>query len=220
MTDVIPVAWRAVGSPPLDLQTVAGGWCGRCGSGQAQYATSAVVSRSFTAYDGWRDPSGGGLCGSCAWAYRTPLLRTLPHLITRSPVGRVETLGSPGLLRELSRPVDTERAVTVPLRPGRKHLLTDAGWGTVTTDDGSLQWTSDDAHDLGIARQLVKLGVSARALAAPAPPYATLGALAPDRVSTVLRLWPALDRWRQRQRPWLAAALSAFRFPTRHEVVA
>ena len=57
--DVLTAAWTAAGRPQpgLDSQDDR---CARCGQAGPVVALRAVISRIFTAYDGWTDPTGTG----------------------------------------------------------------------------------------------------------------------------------------------------------------
>lgn len=212
ISDVTTAAWRAVGSPLLSLTPAPSPRpCARCGEHLAGYAIGTVVSKSFTAFDSWTNPASVTLCRACSWAYRHQLFRAVPHLVTRHPLDQLEALSRTRLLAELATPIDADKAVTIPLRPGRKHIITEARWGHVTTDHGPLHWSSADAACLRTVTALVDLGISPRSLRSPAPDHAGLRPLQPAQVSEVLALWPELNRWRTRQLPWLEVALAALK---------
>jgi len=64
--DVLTAAWAAHGRPPIKGLSAAGE-CARCGRADlGAVATRAVVSKTFTGYDGWLNPCGAGLCPVCA----------------------------------------------------------------------------------------------------------------------------------------------------------
>lgn len=183
------------------------GPCARCATPSSDLATTrTVVSKSFTGYDGWADPSGRGLCPPCTWAYRTPALRQVPHEITTHPSCRALT--RPRLRTLLAHPVPTTTALVVPLRPGRKHLLPTAQWGRVTTDDATLTWTTADAARLAVMAALRAQGFGPRMLLAPAPAWPVLAKLTPAQRLSTQQHWSQLAPWR-RARPWFDLAIHA-----------
>ncbi len=204
--DVLSAAFRA--SQPPRMPTCGGsGVCARCATpGDELTATRSVVSKVFTAYDGWYDPAGSGLCPSCAWGYTTPELRRSPHLITVIP--QLEPLSPSRLRTVLSAPVPADAAVVVPLHPGRKHLLPAAQWGQVTVDDACLTWSATDAHRLEVMCQLRAMGFGPKMLLAPGPNWSVLRRLPSRSRATARELWPVLDPWR-RSRLWFALATTA-----------
>ena len=168
-----------------------------------------MVSRSFTAFDSWVDPLAAALCSPCGWAYTDSDLRTHPHLVTRAP--SLTPVGLSAVAHQLREALPVDQALIVPLRPGRKHLLPEAAWGRLTTEDGQLTWTSTDATLLAAMVRLRVLGFGSRMLLTePAPPWPVLRRLDPARWASVLQDWRHLDGWRRRT-PWLrlAAHLSA-----------
>jgi len=183
------------------------GTCARCATASSELATTrTVVSKTFTGFDGWADPSSGGLCPPCTWAYRTPVLRQVPHEITTHPSCRALT--RPRLRALLAHPVPTTTALVVPLRPGRKHLLPTAQWGRVTTDDATLTWTDADADRLGVMATLRAQGFGPRMLLAPAPAWPVLVKLPPRQRLLTQQDWSLLTPWR-RARPWFDLAVHA-----------
>ena len=203
---VSTTAWRAVGAPVRDDSAV-GGVCARCGQPAELTAAHMVVSKSFTAFDDWVDPSGHGLCPGCCWAYTTTELRLTPHLVTADPPAlRTLTRLQAGRHLQAGR-VDGGHAMILPLRPGRKHLLPSASWGQVTVDDAHLTWTDTDAHRLRTVAFLRQLGFGTRMLAAAAPPFTGLQRLPPRDWTQVTVRWSELDPWRINNSPWLALAL-------------
>jgi hypothetical protein len=202
--DVLTTAWLAAGQPSI-LAASRDGTCARCGKPARLATIGKVVSKTFTAWDGWADPGGQGVCHACAWAYRAPELRRLATCVTASP--RVITHPGPAAIAAaLSEPLPPVVALVVPLRPGRKHLLPGARWGRVTTDDAQLSWTSADAGRLGALLRLRGSGFGSRMLARPAPDFAVLRRVLPDRRAAVLADWHELGPWRARP-PWLSLAL-------------
>lgn len=204
ISDVVAVAWRAVGSPKAGPAVGREGICARCGVTDDLTPLRAVVSRNFTGYDDWRYPWRDGLCRACSWAYQAPLLRSLPHLVVRCPE-LLMPLSSSELGTALARPLAEDTAVVVPLRPGRKHVVSGAMWGHVVTDDALLSWTSGDVARLRVVDELRAAGFPASSLLQPAPPYQALQALPPHRYPEVLDWWAALQPWRDKP-AWLQVA--------------
>jgi len=205
--DVLTAAYRATSPTPVPPSATRHGVCARCAAPPCELvATRTVVSKVFTAYDGWHDPAGSGLCPPCAWGYANSVLRLRPHMITALPQ---LTLLSPSRLRDiLSAPVPADSALVVPLHPGRKHLLPAARWGQVTVDDASLTWTATDAHRLEVMCQLRTMGFGPKMLLAPGPNWSVLRRLTSRSRTTARELWPVLDPWR-RSRLWFALATTA-----------
>lgn len=205
--NVLAAAWIGAGCPVTSRATSVGS-CARCATVADLVPAAAVVSRTFTAYDTWIQPGGRGLCVVCAWGYTTVSLRAVAHEVTRRPP----------TIRELSRtaandilkagPLGHDRAITVPLRPGRKHIVPSAAWGRVNTDDAQLPWTADDAHRLRLVDELRGHGFGSRMLAAPAPAYQVMKAIAPAHWEQILHAWASLNPWRAPESPWLPLALN------------
>lgn len=204
--NVLSAAWTANGSP-LVAPSIGEGRCARCTDAGGLVATRSAISKAFTAFDDWNDPSGPGICQACAWMYSTPALRRQPQEITREPSAwRVlERCEAGALLRAGPLPPDT--ALVVPLRPGRKHLLPRAAWGRVCVDDAQLVWHRHQAELLRLVFRLRGSGFGTRMLTEPAPPFQTLRALPPDRWSRVLDDWQELAVWRTADNPWMSLAL-------------
>lgn len=204
--DVLTAAWSAA-APATDDDTTPER-CARCSTPGAAFPARSVVSKTFTSYASWANPSGSRICARCAWGYQTPKLRLNPHLVTGQPS-----------LTELTRPavaallagghLDPTTALIVPLRPGRKHLMPEAGWGRITLDDVQLPWTDHDAARLNIVVALRRLGFGSRMLAAAAPPWLVLRRLPATSWAHVMDSWLQLQPWRVPASPWLALALHA-----------
>lgn len=208
ITDVVEVAWRAIGSPAVVSTSAAAtvwGLCARCAAEDRLAPTFHVLSRNFSGYDGWADPAGLGLCRACTWAYRNPMLRTVPHLIVKWPE-LLQPLDCAALAAVLDRPVTSDSAVVVPLRPGRKHVVSGAAWGHVVTDDQLLTWGSRDVARLRLVRALRTAGFSAGDLQQSAPPYQVIARLGPDQLVWTLAAWEELRPWRTRP-VWLQVAV-------------
>ena len=211
ITDVVEVAWRAHGSPSAAVATLDGA-CARCGTADSLTITRRVISRNVTAFDDWVDPAGPGLCRACTWAYRSPMLRTIPHLVVRFPE-MLTPLPTDQLCAQLRKPVTPDVTVVVPLRPGRKHVLSGAAWGHIATDEHLLTWTLEDVHRLGLVERLLALGYRASQLLQPAPPYPETSSLRTIDAAWSLQAWHDLAPWRTRT-VWMAVAVRALRFKT------
>ncbi len=167
---------------------------------------STVLSRGFTSIEQWRHPHGWGLCGACAWSFVTDALRRLPHVVAQDPPAlQVTSLLELGQL--LSRPVEGSVAVTVPSRPGRKHVLPAARWGHVTLDETPLVWTTADAARLAAVSRLREAGATPNALSRPAPPWTLVRGHGRAR-EAIMTDWEILAPWRERPQ-WLTVALLA-----------
>lgn len=210
--DVLTAAYAASGNPAPTSDLPAGP-CARCGTHSDQLTrTTQVVSKLFTAFDGWHDATGRGMCPPCAWAHTAPELRQHPHLVTTR--GETRRLTRPDLGKQLlAGPLPGDQALVVPLRPGRKHLLPEATWGHVTTDDARLPWAAGDVTRLEALLRLRGHGFGSRMLTDPAPPWPVFSRLTPATWPAVLADWDALKPWRTR-RPWLDLALHATTTPT------
>lgn len=212
ISDVVSVAWKATGSPttidpPTGSQPEVG-TCARCGEADELTPIRKVLSRNFTAFDGWSCLTSGGLCRACSWAYRHPMLRSVPHLVVRWPE-LIQPLTPEGLSATLSRSLSTNLAVVVPLRASRKHAVSAAAWGHVVADDVLLTWTAADAARLTVVHSLHALGISHKALPDPVPPYKVLRGLPGEALAQVLTWWDQLTPWRsQPMRFQLAAKTS------------
>lgn len=195
ITDVVDTAWEAIGSPVVEPSSMTSGVCARCGRVAELVSSAKAVSKFYRSWDVWRDPNGAGVCPACMWSFHAPLLRSVPHWIHRDP-SMLVALSPADLAGRLQLPLGTDSAIVLPLRPGRRHLIHHAQWGTVTTDDGALAWTSGDARRLGDYQRLRALGLSHQQVMAPVPPFALLRKLDSVQAAEVLDVWPALDSWR------------------------
>ena len=201
--DVVTAAWNAAGSPRSPATAAMSGVCARCAT-QASALTHlrAVVSPSFTAYDSWHAPARDGLCPPCAWSYTHRELRTRAHHVQAD--GQLTPLTAAQVLSRLqSGPVTIGEAYTVPLRPGRKHLLPETRWASIRIDNATLSWTDADAGRLSTVGDLVGRGFKPTQLAAAAPPWRQLQPLSRTATLEVIDLWHQLDVWRDSP-PWLA----------------
>lgn len=207
-SDPVHVAWSAEGSPaPVAGGRRSVGRCARCATREELETVSRVVSDRFTGYGDWADPSGKGLCASCAWAYRDPRLRTSAHVVRRHPTG-LEFLDHAALGDLLQAPVTSNAAVVVLLGVGRKHALPSAQFGQVCLDGVPLTWSQADVDRLAAMARLRRAGVSYVALSESAPPWRVISDRAPQERQEIMRLWGELDPWRA-ARPWFDLGVTA-----------
>lgn len=205
--DVLTAAWVAAGRPcpPRPVEGAVRARCARCAAQSDLVPTRRVVSKVFTAFDGWADPSGFGLCPACCWAYGSTALRQSAHLVSQAP--HVGTLAPDEVFALLAaRPLDPTHALTVPLRPGRKHLMPRSRWGQVTLDDVAVPWQLSDARRLRTVACLRGLGFGSRMLAEPAPAWSVLRRQPRDQWAQIGADWASLQQWRPAS-PWLLLAL-------------
>lgn len=205
--DALRAAWLGAGAPAAGLRRQRGR-CARCSDTDGAGAPAGtVVSGVFTSHDSWHDPTGAWLCAACVWGYRTSRLRLVPHLVTADPPG-LDALTFAAVAERLTRgPVAAGSALTVPLRPGRKHLMPAACWGRVTVDDTALAWTVADAARLAATIRLRTAGFTSRQLAQPAPAWPVLRRLTGALRADVATDWEALRPWRTSP-PWLNLAVA------------
>lgn len=203
--DPVKVAFELSSSPAAATVLSSPGRCARCATLGRLTPTRQVVSATFTGFDAWHGPA-GGLCPACVWLYSTNSLRMLPHLVSQTPafaaVTRTDVLA---LL--IQGPLRPACALSVPLRPGRKHLFADLLWGTVRTDNANLRWTSADASHLGSLQQLRVLGFGAGDIRQPAPSHQVLRRQPAELWDPIQRMWRELDPWRATTH-WLALGLA------------
>lgn len=203
---VLDAAWSGSGTSARNLGAGEGA-CARCARSGAVVPVRAAISKTFTGFDDWDDPSGPGLCPACAWGYTAPALRSVPHLVGRDPAS-LQRLDRPRAGELLSSGgLSPDLALIVPLRPGRKHLLPTAVWGRISVDDARLTWRKRDAELLALVLQLRGVGFGSRMLGEPAAPFRVLRTLPPGRWSWVLWAWDELACWRAPDSPWLTLAL-------------
>lgn len=205
--DVVQAAWSAPGTP-APAHGDQGGACARCGQHSWSLTpTRKVVSRNFTAYDRWRHPAGTVLCAGCAWGYLHTPLRQQPHLINRDPARLTPMTTAQTLQVLLTRPIQPDQALVVPLRRARKHLAPEACWGRVTTDHGALPWTDLEQRLLQATQQLRAAGFPTAALREPAPPYRALRRHPTQQWPQLIALWDLLRPWRRPNSPWMPLAI-------------
>lgn len=172
-------------------------------------ATRSVVSKTFTGYDRWAAPAGTGLCRACVWTYTDPGLRSLPHLVTRSPA-TLAALGRRDVFAHLAAGALTpDAALSVPLRPGRQHVMAHATWGRIAIERTCLPWSARDALRLTVLAGLRERGFTPRMMTAPAPDFTALHALPRGEWALVIEGWKALAPWREEPSLWMAVAVFA-----------
>ena len=209
---VLQVAWQAAGATQPDGGGQQGE-CARCGREASLTAVKAVVSDQFTGFDSWLRPGRGGLCPACVWGYTTPSLRMNAQLVNRA-TGAYMVVGRGQVLDYLlAGSLSADAVLVVPLRPGRKHVLPEAVWGRVCTENAHVGWTNPDGARLEQVRWLRGCGFGARMLAEAAPAWSVLRRLDPGFWGQVMRAWDELAVWRAEDSPWLAVALWATRPP-------
>lgn len=203
-----PTPARPTATPPSPPAPAGLDRCARCAGPGPLTPVRDVVSKVFTAYDGWTRPGGsGGLCPVCAWGYATTALRSSITLVTRQPAAAAACTRERARDLLLTGALAPDRALVVPLRPGRKHLLPDARWGRIALDDAHVGWSELDARRLATVVQLREQGFGTRMLRAPTPPYAVLRLLPAGTWAHVLDAWSHLEPWRTDANPWLEVAL-------------
>lgn len=214
-SDVVRVAWRAVGAPLIEPLSDARE-CARCGD-HGPVTTRKVVSDTFTAFDGWKRPGTSGVCSACGWAYTTPQLRAVPFLVDRAS-STLRELGGLQLAAVLTcGPLEVGQAVTVPARAGRKHVLPAARWGMVTVDDLPLPWSATDAQRMTSALTLIQeYSAKPTTLIEATPPYRWLASHPVRDWPRLQQLWGELHPWRTDPSPWLATVQVVERLTRRH----
>lgn len=202
-SDPLHVAYTAaVGAVARKAPTTRVQGCARCGMQTATMTpVGAVLSRRFTAYENWTNLAGRLLCEVCVWGYRHRPLRTTPHVVGRQPLS-FQVADAGVLQKVLLSAVAAGVAVTVPLYPGRKHVLPEAQWGRVTVDDVPLTWLAADGDRLAVMVRLRERGFSEAELREPVPPYQQLRALGGHCWLEVFSDWEALAAWRSAHHWW------------------
>ncbi|MCT1515296.1 hypothetical protein [Dietzia cercidiphylli] len=150
------------------------------------------MSNRFTAWDDWKRP-GGPVCQVCQWAFATRELRSRIYLV--EPDGRLEELDGAALGELLSQSLG-DRAVSLPLRPGRKHTLPAARWGLVSVEDTLLSWSRPERILRWQLATLRGWGFTVSDLAEGTLDYRTLGRLDTDERARALALADDLAPWR------------------------
>lgn len=206
--DVLTRAWHGAGCPTTELNASKTGRCARCGDVADLTPVNDVVSKNFTGFEDWKQASrNGGLCATCAWGLSTRSLRT-DCLVVESNSNAFKHVDRTEVYQLLaSRSLTVTTAVIVPLKPGRKHLLPTARWGTVTIDDANLRWTDADASRLRAVAQLRTCGFGSRMILEPAPAFSVLRKMPPGDWAQTQRTWHLLDPWRSSAHLWLTLAL-------------
>lgn len=203
--DLVMLAWQAAGSPTVKADQVLTGLCSRCSTPTSHgVPTRACISKKFTAFESWDNPRGQLLCPACAWSYREPALRTRAHILTQRLTLTAATTTE--LCADLlTGPLNPTRALVIPLRPGRKHLIHHATWGRIALDDTTVTWTAADAGRLEATLRLRRHGFGPRMLTQPAPCWDVLYSIPRNHWAAITLDWNALNPWRAT--PWLPLAL-------------
>lgn len=189
MTRPVDAAWG-----PCDVAPSVDGTCVLCGTEGTGMPVYGVLSDNFLNGDRlpFRATPTPMLCPACSWSFRD---RRLRQQATETTAEGLRVLDPPALLDALSRPVDGDRAVCVPIQ-GRKHLYPWLRWGTVMSDQGDRAWGEQEVERLRTVAWLRDLGFGEAALREPSPRWTVLGRLGPQHVSDALDAWPSLRPWR------------------------
>ena len=212
--DPVRVAYEAAGGTVPDVGGQPVDHCSRCTHRSPLNPAADVVSRTFTGFDSWANPVGGGPCPTCSWLASTPELRLQPHRATQQPATLTACSPAQLFLELVAGALDARVAVAVPLRPGRKHVFAGLIWGTIRTDDMNLAWTDADAALLRDLAELRTAGFGPRMLLEPAPPYQVLHRHPSSAWARLLQLWRSLDVWRRHSQPHLTLATNVTRTVT------
>lgn len=190
---VTEAVYQYAGEPPLDkpVSFTLGCRCGACRQHLPTAPASRILTSQFGSWEGIAvDPTDGTrrLCAPCAHAYRGVGYRHHPAIVTPS------TLTVPSqdqLSRVLAAPIASDTAVIVPLS-GKKLLLPQGRWGYLTTDTGTLAWTSRHRSQLDAALQLRALGAPESSLREPSPPFVLFTTHPPETHEHIRQLWRLL----------------------------
>lgn len=207
LTDPAAAAWRAAGSPEVDVS--AHGRCGRCGDDGPSVASSRVISERFTDFDAW--PYGSRrLCAACAWAYsRQP--KTQPTMLITSDA--VTEYSTPGAVADLlaAGALSNTAAVVLPTAR-RRHILPAAQWAHLATEGLVVRWDAAAARRLqALIRLRLGLDLTWPQLSNPAPPAEALRTQPPDTWSAILAAWALLHPWRKIPQLWAGARVLSAR---------
>lgn len=205
---VLDAAWRAAGEPiPTsgglvwrDLGTA----CARCQRPGQTAAASKVLSEKATIWDSLATAVDPRFCPACAWAYRNPGLRNSSYKITNTP--EMSVLSRADLEEIAARPIPESEAIVVPLTYNRRHVITDALWGRLTTDGIALIWDQTESDRFAAFRWLRHHGFTSTAIQRPAPDFAQMITLPADLWDTVQTRWDQLTPWRDGQQVWMTVA--------------
>lgn len=193
--DPLWVLWHACGEPiPDKAPRDRAGTCARCGAFDDNASrVKAVVSDKFTGWEDYtrhRDPL---WCTACAWGHSDGTLRTQPWRIGG---GRTIRATRTTLAEELSQPVPPLVSLVVPVSR-HKHLLPDARWGVVTTDERHLVWEHEEARLFTLVQWLRGLGFNEASLREATPRFEVLTRANGATMGLVLQRWADLSPWRR-----------------------
>lgn len=193
--DPLWVLWHASGKPTPDAAPRdRAGRCARCGAfDEAASRVKAVVSDKFTGWESYTRHADPLWCTACAWGHTDSMLRTQPW---RIGAGRTIKATRTLLAEELTRPVPPLVAILVPVSR-HKHLLPDARWGVVTTDDRHLVWEHEEAALFKTVQWLRGLGFNEAALTERTPRFEVLTRCDGPTMALILTRWATLAPWRQ-----------------------
>lgn len=203
VSDPLEVAYRALGRPFQHVDFVDGS-CARCRREGSVLPIDTVVSRNFTAWEGL-DAGAKGFCEPCAWAYSEPALRTKPVIVSE---GTAVFATRADLRTLLSHPLSPSAAVCLPVS-GKKHLLPDAAWGCLVSDDGSLMWADEAAEVMRLVLTLRAMGTNEAELSLAAPPTHLLLMATRAQSAFLFDSWLTLKPWQTS--PYWAVLLRASR---------
>lgn len=208
--DPLWVLWHASGEPaPTSAPRDRAGACARCGSfDEAASRVKAVVSDKFTGWESYTRHADPLWCTACTWGHTDSVLRTRPWRIGG---GRTVHADRTILAEELAQPVAPLVALVIPVSR-HKHLLPDARWGVVTTDDRHLVWEQDEANLFKAVQWLRSLGFTETHLAERTPNFDVLTRRDGGTIAAVVRRWETLSPWRQ-DRAYLSVACLGSRPP-------
>lgn len=193
--DPLWVLWHACGEPtPAKIPRDRAGTCARCGAFDEHCSrVKAVVSDKFTGWEAYTRHVDPLWCTACAWGHTDGVLRTRAWRIGG---GRTVQPDRALLAEELSKPVPPLVALVVPVSR-HKHLLPEARWGVVTTDDRHLVWEHEEAALFKTVQWLRGLGFNETHLAERTPRFEVLTRCDGATMALVMSRWESLSVWRQ-----------------------
>jgi hypothetical protein len=191
--DALTTLWHHQGQPNPPEPGGRTGTCARCNTHTTEASrVKAVVSDKFTGWDQYTRSTDPLWCPPCTWGHTNSDLRTRPWLIT---LANSHQPTRAELTQALTQPLTAGTALSVPISR-HKHIVPQARWAHVVTDDRTLPWTPTEAARFMAVQQLRTFGFSETALHEPVARYEQLITLAPSNRATVMTLWEALTPWR------------------------
>lgn len=192
--DPLWVLWHASGEPTPTAPRDRSGTCARCGAfDHAASRVKAVVSDKFTGWDAYTRHLDPLWCTACAWGHTDGGLRTQPWRIGGGWTVRADRSV---LADALAQPLPALVSLVVPVSR-HKHLLPQARWGVVTTDDRHLVWEQDEANLFKVVQWLRSLGFNEVHLRERTPRFDVLARRDGGTLSLVMNRWESLSPWRQ-----------------------